>query len=253
MQASFKYFRQYCVYVFIQTKKTRKPPAMRLVDSPHLSEPATLEAPLADPVPAPEDPVASRPVCSDAIAVEHSYVTVESPRRLKRKLNVSNDKYCLLRKKLKIERQRTSRLKKRVTSLQTVVDNLQKQNLVHDRCVELLEKTYSGVPLEVMKRIVQHKGKKLTRKAYPPELRAFALTLQFYSTKAYNYVRQHFNLALPSLSAIRRWYQSINGDPGFTTEAFAALKARAASVTSNNKALLCSLMIDEMSIRQHVE
>jgi hypothetical protein len=93
---------------------------MRSVDSPQLSAPATLEAPLADLVPTPEDPAASRPGCSDAIAVEHSYVTVESPRKLKRKLNVSNDKYFLLRKKLKVERQRTSRLKKRVTSLQAV-------------------------------------------------------------------------------------------------------------------------------------
>jgi hypothetical protein len=44
-------------------------------------------------------------------------------------------------------------LKKKVTSLQTVVDKLKNNSLVNDRCVELLEKTYSGVPLEMMKRI----------------------------------------------------------------------------------------------------
>jgi hypothetical protein len=233
----------------MQTKKSRKPPAIRSVASLQPSTSSTLEAPVADPVTATEEPAAataSIPGCSDAIAVEHSYVTYESPRKLKRKLNITSDKFFSLRKKLKIERQRTHRLKKRVTSLQTVVDNLHKQNLVNDTCVELLEGTYSGVPLAVMKRIVLRKGKTVTHKAYPPELRAFALTLQFYSTKVYNYVRQHFSLALPSLSAIKRWYQSVNGDPGFIAEAFAALQARAGLASSKNKPLLCSLMIDEM-------
>ena len=75
-----------------------------------------------------------------------------------------------------------------------------------------------------MKHIVMHGGKNLSRKSYPPELRVFALTIQFYSTKAYSYVRQHLCLALPSLSSIRHWYQSVNGEPGFTDEAFAALE-----------------------------
>jgi len=49
-----------------------------------------------------------------------------------------------------------------------------------------------------MNRIITQKGKKVNRKTYPPALRAFALTIQFYSTKgiAY-YVRERFNLALP--------------------------------------------------------
>jgi len=98
-----------------------------------------------------------------------------------------------------------------------------------------------------------HRGKKMMRKSYPAELRAFALTLQFYSTKAYNYVRKHFQLALPHPRSIRRWYESLDGQPGFTGEAFAAMQARADLCKATGKSILCALMIDEIAIRKHVE
>lgn len=68
------------MYVFIQVKKIRKPPAVRILDPPVLYASETLEAPLADVVSTPEEPAASRPECSRAIGVDHSYVTMESPR-----------------------------------------------------------------------------------------------------------------------------------------------------------------------------
>jgi len=61
----------------------------------------------------------------------------DSLLKLKHKLNVFHDKYITifhaleLRNKLKVERQRTSRVMKKVTSLQTVVDNL-KNTSVND-------------------------------------------------------------------------------------------------------------------------
>lgn len=44
---------------------------------------------------------------------------------------------------------------------------------------------------------------------YSDSLRTFATTLNFYSAKAYEYVRQKFNNALPHPRSIRRWYQSV--------------------------------------------
>jgi hypothetical protein len=52
------------------------------------------------------------------------------------------------------------------------------------------------------------------------------LTLAFYSLKAYNYVRRTFHLALPHPSTLRQWFQGVNGQPGFTEEAFKALSVR---------------------------
>ena len=48
------------------------------------------------------------------------------------------------------------------------------------------------------------------RKAYPEELKAFALTLHFYSAKAHDFIRQTFDMALPHPTLIRSWNAKIN-------------------------------------------
>lgn len=184
---------------------------------------------------------------------DHTYCVTDSPRKLNRKLDDVTSGITWMKRRLKTERQKAFRLRKRVQSLGAVVKSLQQRNLILSSAMEMLEKTFSGVPLAIMKRIVEYRGKMFSRKSYPEQLRTFALTLQFYSTKAYNYVRKHFNLALPHVSTIRRWFQNINGYPGFTAEAFSALQARASCLSCNGEELLCSLMIDEMSVRKHVE
>jgi len=55
-----------------------------------------------------------------------------------------------------------------------------------------------------MKQLKRHTEKKIS-----PELRAFALTLNFYSAAAYKYVRQVFNNCLPHPSTLRKWYAVI--------------------------------------------
>lgn len=91
---------------------------------------------------------------------------------------------------------------------------------------------------------------KIIKKKYSPELRTFALTLNFYSSKAYKYVRKTFNTCLPSLRTLSKWYQTVDGRPGFTKEAFNALKARA---ESSKEELIYTLVFDEMKIKNLVE
>ena len=100
-----------------------------------------------------------------------------------------------------------------------------------------------------MKRIVATKGKSGEGISYPPELKSFALTLQFYSSKGYKFVRKTFNLALPHQSQIRKWYSVVPAEPGFTELAFNALKQKA-EIDINET--VCSLMLDEMAIKKHV-
>ena len=102
-----------------------------------------------------------------------------------------------------------------------------------------------------MKRLM---SKKKNPGAYPPDLRSFALTLKFYSTKAYKYLRQSFDLGLPHVSVIRSWYTSMDGEPGFTKDALTALKAKVlAAKREDGQEVVCSLVLDEMSIGKHVE
>ncbi|KAF2891019.1 hypothetical protein ILUMI_15154, partial [Ignelater luminosus] len=68
-----------------------------------------------------------------------------------------------------------------------------------------------------------------------------------YLSKPYDYVRRSFTGLLPHPSTIRDWYQVIDGSPGFTKEAFNALKERV-----SNELTIVNLVIDEMAIRDHI-
>ena len=187
------------------------------------------------------------------IQTDHTYFTKESPRAMKHKLDVTSAKLCEMKKRLKVSQQKTRRLHKKVDSLKTVVKSLQDKQLVSNNGADVLSKTFSGVPSEIMKRMMSNKHRgKVTREQYPPVLRAFALTLQFYSTKAYKYVRKSFDLALPHPTVIRKWYSGINGEPGFTQEAFTALQCKVKEAQATKMEIPCALMLDEMAIRKHV-
>lgn len=46
------------------------------------------------------------------------------------------------------------------------------------------------------------------------ELESFAITLAFYSTKAYEFLRNDFAIRLPELALVRSWQQRMDGMPG---------------------------------------
>jgi len=86
---------------------------------------------------------------------------------------------------------------------------------------------------------------------YSPKLRSFALTLYFYSPHAYRYVRKVFkDTCLPHPRTIEKWLKTIDGRPGFTSEAFSALETR--TKLRPEKQLVCVLMMDEVAIRQQI-
>lgn len=89
--------------------------------------------------------------------------------------------------------------------------------------------------------------KKRGRK-YSENIRCFALTLYFYSPKAYSYVRKKFGKQfLPHPSTMRKWYEVVDGSPGFSKEALDAIATRA-----SEKSIVVNLVMDEMSIRSQL-
>ena len=138
------------------------------------------------------------------------------------KVQTTEKELNLIRKKLRLSQQKVRRLNKKVSSLKKNMKKLKtKCNL--DTCKKILEKILNEVPYELIKRIVSGKNKKKYGK-YSPALRSFALTLQFYSSKAYAFVRKTFHLSLPHPSQVRRWYSQVPADPGFTEPAFKTLQ-----------------------------
>lgn len=102
----------------------------------------------------------------------------------------------------------------------------------------------------LLRRFHQNSNEKYkTTSKFDPEIRRFALTLNFLSPKSYDYVRNIFFKTLPHPSTLREWYRTVDGQPGLNSEGLKALKY----VVDHDRHHLVSLVFDEMSIRKHVD
>jgi len=87
---------------------------------------------------------------------------------------------------------------------------------------------------------------------YDESIRKFALTLHFYSAKAYKFVREQFNKALPHENTLYKWCCKLNGNPGFTEESFNYIRETIVKNKEQGKELVFSLSMDEMKLHRHL-
>ncbi|VEN56482.1 unnamed protein product [Callosobruchus maculatus] len=149
--------------------------------------------------------------------------------------------------KIKSLQQSVRRLRKKANDLQSVIDVLKKKALITENAETAMKASLSGPAGEVFNRLLKGPGKQ----KYTPALRSFALTLHFYSPKAYSFVRKFFNSSLPHPVTISKWYRTIDGSPGWNEVALKTLKIKVQE--SPEKKILCNLVFDEMSIRKQIE
>ena len=102
--------------------------------------------------------------------------------------------------------------------------------------------SFKNVPLQLFNR---------SSSTYNDEQKQFATTLHFYCPKAYEYCRKQ--LPLPAPSTLRRWLSAVDSRPGFSAQVFSYLQQKASSNTESWQYKSCSVMLDGMSIRKHVD
>lgn len=166
-------------------------------------------------------------------------LVLDSPRKLRLKKKIHEQS-----KKIKRLQYSNRRLRKRVATLEEILNSLTEKNLITEDDSVILEKL-GGKTKDLLKRMKQKKETGSVQRSYTPELKSFALTLHFYSARAYKYVRKTFDTCLPAPRTLTRWYSTIDGRPGFTSEALKAIKERV-----GNKKVYASLIIDEMKIME---
>lgn len=74
--------------------------------------------------------------------------------------------------------------------------------------------------------------------------------IDYCSPAAYRYVRKVFHNHLPAPHTMRRWYKSINGEPGITAEALSILKQKAEEMAKEGKQLFLAMTQDETSMKK---
>ncbi|GFR74839.1 THAP domain-containing protein 9 [Elysia marginata] len=190
------------------------------------------------------------------MAAQSNPFQLDSPEKasLKRKLKETNSKLSQSKKKIKTLQQTKRRLLKREAKLTSIIANLRSKNVPRPDSLSVLETCGSGIG-DLLKRCEAKSEGKGQPAKYSPELRSFALTLHFYSPKAYAYVRKAFDTCLPHPRTIKKWYdyETVEDGPGFNAASFQLIQSRVEALQRNGKVAPWALIMDEMAIRQHIE
>ncbi len=192
----------------------------------------------------------SRHTDNFSTAHDHTY-DLPSQGELKRRFDIVMKENAVLKKKLKLALQAKRKLTKRCKFLRKTVETLKEKNLVTKSVVDLLNQAKSKVPAHLLDMVM--KSQKGKRKRYSKDLKSFALTLQFYSSKAYNFVRDTFDQCLPHENVVRRWYSKVDADTGFSVDALKTLDQKVKEEMEKGKQVIVNLVFDEVSIRKKIE
>nr|XP_037279847.1 THAP domain-containing protein 2-like [Rhipicephalus microplus] len=144
--------------------------------------PAHLQKPAKRKREAPKCRTALSPVVSAEAAVEMPSEP-SSPAKdwYRSKAEESAQEVLQLKKKVKTLQQSKRRLSKWCDASENLIKELKERKLLSEKGLEVFEATFSP---EIQQLLVRAHEK--TNKMYPPELRAFALTLHCYSAAAYD-------------------------------------------------------------------
>lgn len=190
----------------------------------------------------------------DAIIPTDDATSNPSPKTQKRsaKLGILRKTITKRDSQIKSLQQKIRRSSKKIAKLTDILKELQENNLLSEENSEVLA-SVGGSNNQIFKRQTLKFHNKTLPKKYEPEIRSFALNLNFLSPKAYLYVRDNFNSCLPHPRTISSWYQSVNCQPGFTTEAFNALRNAVDVAKLQDDQVVINISFDEICIRQLVE
>lgn len=94
-----------------------------------------------------------------------------------------------------------------------------------------------------------------SKDGHPECVRSFCLSLDFYSPRAYKYVREKFNRNLPHKTTLRSWYRNcdIDASPGICYVALDILARASSKMHGEGKQLVCNLVFDEMAIHTNLQ
>lgn len=153
----------------------------------------------------------------------------DTPRKIKLKSQLRRkqmfcDRYV---RRLKTLQQKNKRLAKRNESLKSILKNLKTNRFVTDDVYDLLSSNI--VAADIFNNIYKNQVSKKKKLVYSTQIKKICLTLNFLSPTAYKYVRTTFDTCLPHPKTLTKWYSNISGEPGFSDEAFLALKNKAAT------------------------
>jgi hypothetical protein len=189
---------------------------------------------------------------AELVQHDHNYSFPSSLEEAKLKCDTLQ---TLLKEKMAAENTQKRKVKAAVAQvgekdnqLSHALELLKNEKLVSSEGISLMEERFSGFTesqIKVARTMLNKKGTKGV--AFSPEMKDFAVTLFYYSPKAYDFVAKMFTLPAPR--SIRRYVGAIDCHPGFQTAAFDYLQSHKGDINYSE----ASLCIDGMSIKQLIQ
>ena len=152
-----------------------------------------------------------------------------------------------LKREVKTLRQKVKRKVTKIGSLSNLIDDLKEKALIDESTVTVLKNKFSGTTLELIKNQLLNQEKDPKGRRYEEEVKKFALTLNFYSPRAYDYIRTVFSL--PHARSLSKWTSSMECQPGIFSDALLSIGE---SIITNPDHADCALLCDAMSIKSSV-
>lgn len=170
----------------MQRKRKRPPSKVRTSPSPAVDTETTAELRAEPPSSAESPSLAELP----SSAEPPSSAGLPSPTKewYRKKAKKSTEKLKRLQRKIKTLQQSKRRLVKRCDASQHLVEELNDRKLLSEKGLEVFKASFLPEIQELLTRAHDK-----TNVKFPPQLRAFALILHYYSPPAYDYVRSKFN------------------------------------------------------------
>lgn len=91
------------------------------------------------------------------------------------------------------------------------------RGLLEKEPCRIIENHFDGPLADIFKNELINKNKTLKGRRYSHEIKHFAVTLYYFSPRAYNFCRSI--LSLPHPKSIRNWISAVNAEPGFNKDA----------------------------------
>ena len=88
------------------------------------------------------------------ISKEHDNATLESPRRLKRRLDIAVGRLTTYQSQMRAQQQKRSRLHHKLEKMGIIIEELKANQIVSTSCADLLEASCSGIPWINMKHLL---------------------------------------------------------------------------------------------------
>ena len=161
-----------------------------------------------------------------------------SPTKESLKLQLAEQKV-----KIKVLQQKSRIKEKQLTKLKSIVHDMKKKNLISIESANKLETHFSGLDRELITNHEKNKDRVPVGR-YSDEVKRFAMTLHFYSPRAYEFVRNVFSL--PHASSLGNWTSTVNCETGFFLDVFQELQKKVKEEIVNAD---CALLCDAMQIK----